>query len=717
MDNGPTPLSMTCCRGFVRPRYMLIFTEQASPTTLADVRGWLEDAGINIVLAAQAEAGRPASFVVSTSRELLEREAERLGYLKPHKALAPHVIGQCCGKIEFEREPLTWVGGYLGYEDPEFWSPCERSQLFGSLLSAIPAPPNLVTNHMHSLLRFLRSEHCTFSGGFVTSLKLLGLLHVVVPMDDGLSERTAIWKTGCLAPVPVNDIQHYFGAGVALYFAWMTSYTHWLLLPAASGILCHLHETRNGYTVDDHPWLPFHSLFTVLWSVAFLCNWERVCVGRTWSWSVYGTERVQEVRPEFVGVLRKSPISGDCERYYPAWRRRLKYVLSAFATGVMLCIAFYFHICSLNLQGFMTTHVTYMQGLFYMPALAKWSAPGAIFDPNQERYWGAFGYIPVLFHTLVVRGLNQAYRWVAEKLTQIENHRLAEDFENSLIFKRVFFEAFDSYIGLCYLAFCAQDLLNLRLQLSKLFCMDSARRVVLETILPMVRKIAKRQTNKEWYSKLKGADRDGYAEALHYLDQPEYDRFEDFLEMVLEFGYITLFASAFPLAGAVAIICNVIEMKSDLFKLTRVCRRPWPERTATIGAWKTVLRVLASFSIFSNMVIFLVSEQLASWAPALYREATTRDVQARTVAQIIDAQTGEHDLVVRYGYGFHVVLIGVVIEHLVVAIVLMMVWSIPSVPDWVANEVGRLAVYKERQAKAMRRHEFSRASRMSSPGF
>lgn len=58
---------------------------------------------------------------------------------------------------------------------------------------------------------------------------------------------------------------------------------------------------------------------------------------------------------------------------------------------------------------------------------------------------------------------------------------------------------------------------------------------------------------------------------------------------VVEFGYITLFASAFPLAAALSIACNFIEVRSDMFKLAYVCRRPAATRASTIGTWQTVL--------------------------------------------------------------------------------------------------------------------------------
>ena len=40
--------------------------------------------------------------------------------------------------------------------------------------------------------------------------------------------------------------------------------------------------------------------------------------------------------------------------------------------------------------------------------------------------------------------------------------------------------------------------------------------------------------------------------------------------MAIQFGYVTLFAVAFPLAPLCAYINNLVEAKTDLFKLIKV---------------------------------------------------------------------------------------------------------------------------------------------------
>lgn len=46
--------------------------------------------------------------------------------------------------------------------------------------------------------------------------------------------------------------------------------------------------------------------------------------------------------------------------------------------------------------------------------------------------------------------------------------------------------------------------------------------------------------------------------------------FADHLEMLVQMGYVVLFSSAFPLAGLCALANNLMEIRSDAFKLAHV---------------------------------------------------------------------------------------------------------------------------------------------------
>jgi anoctamin-10 len=67
--------------------------------------------------------------------------------------------------------------------------------------------------------------------------------------------------------------------------------------------------------------------------------------------------------------------------------------------------------------------------------------------------------------------------------------------------------------------------------------------------------------------------------------------FDDFLELALQFGVVTMFAGAFPLVGLFALINNLMEIRTDSFKLTCTMRRPTPHAVASIGAWLNIFQV------------------------------------------------------------------------------------------------------------------------------
>ncbi len=60
------------------------------------------------------------------------------------------------------------------------------------------------------------------------------------------------------------------------------------------------------------------------------------------------------------------------------------------------------------------------------------------------------------------------------------------------------------------------------------------------------------------------------------IELPEYSQFDDFLEIVINFGYLTLFASVIPLTPLFIYIFHFLELKSDLYKIKNLHRRSIP---------------------------------------------------------------------------------------------------------------------------------------------
>ena len=81
------------------------------------------------------------------------------------------------------------------------------------------------------------------------------------------------------------------------------------------------------------------------------------------------------------------------------------------------------------------------------------------------------------------------------------------------------------------------------------------------------------------------------------------DKFQ-FLLSVLQFGFITIFVAAFPLAPLFALLNNWVEIRLDAQKFVCETRRPVADRAQDIGVWFTILDSMAQLAVISNVTIF-----------------------------------------------------------------------------------------------------------------
>ena len=70
---------------------------------------------------------------------------------------------------------------------------------------------------------------------------------------------------------------------------------------------------------------------------------------------------------------------------------------------------------------------------------------------------------------------------------------------------------------------------------------------------------------------------------------------------VLQYGFVTLFVAAFPLAPLFALLNNVGEIRLDAYKMVTQARRPLAERVQDIGAWYGVLQGVTYAAVVSNV--------------------------------------------------------------------------------------------------------------------
>ena len=73
-----------------------------------------------------------------------------------------------------------------------------------------------------------------------------------------------------------------------------------------------------------------------------------------------------------------------------------------------------------------------------------------------------------------------------------------------------------------------------------------------------------------------------------------YALYKDYLEMIIQYGYSTLFSAAFLFAPLLGFVNNYVEIRIDGWKMTTLCQRPYPKPAEDIGTWQTVREICIS---------------------------------------------------------------------------------------------------------------------------
>uniref|UniRef100_A0A8C2ZS95 Anoctamin n=1 Tax=Cyclopterus lumpus TaxID=8103 RepID=A0A8C2ZS95_CYCLU len=151
---------------------------------------------------------------------------------------------------------------------------------------------------------------------------------------------------------------------------------------------------------------------------------------------------------------------------------------------------------------------------------------------------------------------------------------------------------------------------------------------------------------------------------------PDPDTLQDYQEMFIQFGYVVLFSSAFPLAAMCALINNIIEIRSDALKLCTGLQRPFGQRVENIGQWQTAMEAMGLIAIIVNCYLIGQCGQLQRLFPWLSPEMTIISI--------------------------------VLLEHFAILLKYIIHVAIPDIPGWVAEEMAKL---EYRRREAFKKHE------------
>ncbi|KAM6950957.1 anoctamin-5b isoform 1-T1 [Lycodopsis pacificus] len=480
---------------------------------------------------------------------------------------------------------------------------------------------------------------------------------------------------------PLNLIRKYYGEKIGIYFAWLGFYTEMLFFAAVMGVICFTYgvlsydDNMSSHEICDaniggsivmcplcdkkcpfwklnstclSSWQShlfdnegtvFFAIFMGIWVTLFLEFWKRRQARLEYEWDLVDFEEEQhqlQTRPEFeirCTEERLNKITEKMEPYLPLTTKYPRFCLSA-ATVIF----------------WISLTVTCIIGVIAY-RLAVYAAFASIIkDPMRKiQFVGRF-ITPQLatsvtascINFVIIMILNFFYERVAVWITDMEIPKTHVEYENRLTMKMFLFQFVNYYSSCFYVAFfkgkfvgfpgdytymfgkwsklrneeCDPGgcLIELTTQLVIVMSGKQLWGNIQEALLPLIR---------NWWSSRKGR----HHPENHYsrweqdhvlLNFSQLGLFYEYLEMVVQFGFITLFVASFPLAPLLALFNNILEIRVDAWKFTTQFRRPIASKARNIGAWQEILNGVAILSVVTNAFIMAFTSDMIPRMVFLY---------------------------------------------------------------------------------------------------
>ncbi|XP_052224837.1 anoctamin-7-like [Dreissena polymorpha] len=321
--------------------------------------------------------------------------------------------------------------------------------------------------------------------------------------------------------------------------------------------------------------------------------------------------RRERPRPEYAAkapTYEENPITRVKEPYFPP-RKRLPRILSGIAVIIIM----------------MTLVMIFIVAVIMYRVLV--SIPLFQHASTRPRAQLIASFSSAIVNLLCIMALGRVYEKLALKMTQWEMHRTQTEFEDQLTFKVFLFQFVNFYSSIIYIAFFkgkfvgypglyttffglrSEDcnnggcLVELAQQLAVIMIGKQMINNAQEIIVPKVKAFFHRMKIKVDKSRVQSRWEEDYQ-----LIENE-GLFAEYLEMVLQFGFITIFVAAFPLAPLFALLNNWVEIRLDAQKFVSETRRPVADRAQDIGVWFSIMDGLAQIAVISNAFLIAFTSE------------------------------------------------------------------------------------------------------------
>ncbi|XP_056657993.1 anoctamin-5 isoform X2 [Monodelphis domestica] len=462
---------------------------------------------------------------------------------------------------------------------------------------------------------------------------------------------------------PLDLIRRYYGERIGIYFAWLGFYTEMLFYAAVVGLICFFYglltmtdnmssieicnETIGGEIIMcplcdvrceywklnttcessryshlfDNVATLFFAIFMGIWVTLFLEFWKRRQARLEYEWDLVDFEEEQQqlqLRPEYEAKCtqkKKNPVTQEIE-----FER--KWTLDFYGKLLLCWMAILFWIFLIIAS--MIAVIVYRLSVYaafasFMESTQTLQPISSLLTPQL-----ATSVTASCLNFVIIMILNFLYERIAIWITDMEIPRTHLEYENRLTMKMFLFQFVNYYSSCFYVAFfkgkfvgypgaytymfnkwrneeCdpAGCLIELTTQLTIIMAGKQIWGNIQEAILPWIwnwwRRRKARTNSEKLYSRW---EQDHDLQSFGALGL-----FYEYLEMVIQFGFITLFVASFPLAPLLALMNNILEIRVDSWKLTTQYRRPVAAKAHSIGVWQEILNGMAVLSVVTNAFI------------------------------------------------------------------------------------------------------------------
>ncbi|KAF1837039.1 DUF590-domain-containing protein [Decorospora gaudefroyi] len=450
----------------------------------------------------------------------------------------------------------------------------------------------------------------------------------IFPLHDHVYNKDWIKKWTSqyfLTTEDLDDIRNRLGEKIAFYFAFTQSYFTFLIPAAGFGLLSWLFLGSFS---------PIYGLASAMWCTAFTEYWKQQEVDLGVRWGVKGVSKIDVRKTEFEPEKSiTDPVTGERVGFFPASKRFQRQLLQIpFALVAALSLGTVIATC-FGIEVFIS-------------------------EVYNGPLKSVLVFIPTGILTTVNPILNTLLTQAATRLTEFENYETHGAYEKALTQKIFVMNFIMSYLAIFLTAFVyvpfgkvivpyldifnvavrpfAEDEKQLhldttssswsinpgRLRKQVIYFTVTAQVVNLgmELVVPYLKRrgFAKyKEMQSDRAAKNGGAAPSPTAndppEDAEFLDRVRkeaeldfYDVTTDLREMVVQFGYLSLFSVVWPLTAVSFLINDWIELRADAMKICVEMRRPTPWRADTIGPWLDSLSFLTWLgSITTSALVYM----------------------------------------------------------------------------------------------------------------